>query len=32
MSVINNNNDVLIYEWPAMMSTYTDEVGPISTW
>ena len=41
MSVINNNN-VPIYEcfcvswytkqWPAMMSTYTDEVEPISTW
>ena len=41
ISVINDNS-VLIYErfhvswytkqWPAMMSTYTDEVNPISTW
>ena len=41
MSVINNNN-VPIYErfhlswytnqWPAMMSTYMDEVEPISMW
>ena len=43
ISVINNNN-VPIYEgfcvswyiytkqWPAMMSTYTDEVDPITTW
>ena len=41
MSVINNNN-VPIYkrfcvswytkQWPVMMSTYTDEAEPISTW
>ena len=32
ISVINNNNNVLIYEWPAMMSTYMDEMEPISMW
>ena len=32
MSVINNNNNVLIYERSAMMSTYMDEMEPISTW
>ena len=32
MSVIYNNNNVLIYERPVMMSTYTDEAEPIPTW
>ena len=32
ISVINNNNSVLIYERPAMMSTYTDETESIFMW